>query len=136
MKKPGRLLVTVLTIPFLGGCFGVVQTPLPEAPAEREALNLRGVVIGDPGDGERIEFKEVLDVQWTDDALRVVASQNGDNGFEVVTRTYPVSSLSAVLVREIDANRTSGVVIGIFAGLFVAFAFIFNAEGKDGVLER
>ena len=78
MRKPGRVVVTAVTIPFLAGCFGVLPTPIPSAPAEREALDVRGAVIADSGDGERVDFEEILDVQWTNDELFIVGSRATD----------------------------------------------------------
>lgn len=130
MRKPGRLVVTAVTIPFLAGCFGVHQTPVPAAPAEREALNVRGVVIGDSGDGERVEFEEILEVQWTNDALFIVGSLASDDGPEqVVTRTFPLSSLAGVLVHTVDANKTSGLIAVLAVGLIATWAFVVNGQG-------
>lgn len=117
MRKPARLVVMAVTVPFLGGCFAVLPSPLPTEPAEREALDIRGVVLADSGDGERVEFRDVLAVQWTDDDIQIVGSLVSDNGAgEVVTRTFPYSSLSGVLVRQLDAGPTSGVIGVVIVG--------------------
>ena len=116
MRKPARLIVLAVTVPFLGGCFAVLPSPLPDAPAEREALDIRGVVLADSGDGERVEFRDVLSVQWTDDDIQIVGWLVSDNGAEVVTRTFPFSSLSGVLVRQLDAGPTSGIIGVVIVG--------------------
>ena len=130
MRKPGRLVVTAVTIPFLAGCFGVLETPIPAGLSQREALNVRGVVIADSGDGERVEFEEILEVQWTNDALFIVGSLAADEGAaQIVTRTFPLSSLSSVLVRQVDANKTSGIIAVFAVGLIAMWAFAVNGQG-------
>ena len=56
MRKPGRLTVLMLTLPFMAGCFTVTTVPVPRTQPEREALDVKGVVITDGTTEETIEF--------------------------------------------------------------------------------
>jgi len=118
MRKPPRPLVLALTLPFIAGCFGVVRTPIPASPTEREDLKVRGVVQG----GQDIRFEEIRDVSWTGDQLFIVGRQDTGEGIQEVTRQYPIAGLDAVLVKRLDAGKTSGVVGGVIVGTIIGFA--------------
>ena len=128
MKKPGRLLVIAVSIPLLAGCFGVLPSPIPATPVEREALQVRGVVLNDVRNSERIEFSEVLEVLWADDALSIVGRLADDGEGDFVTRLYPLSTLSAVLVRQLDAGKTSGVMGGLIIGTIAILSVLVSGS--------
>ena len=132
MKKPGTLLVAAVSLPFLTGCFSVLPAPIPTTPAEREQVDLRGVVVrGDNGsDDERVEFSEVLDVQWLDGGLEVVGLDIADD--EARTQQFFYNDLAAVLTRQLDANKTSILIGGVMLSTIAAIAFIVNGQGDRG----
>jgi hypothetical protein len=129
MKKPGRLLVIAVSIPLLAGCFGVLPSPIPATPVEREALQIRGVVLNDVRNNERIEFSEILEVLWADDALSIIGKLADDGEGDYVTRLYPLSTLSAVLVRQVAAGKTSGIMGGLIIGT-IAFLSVLVTGSK------
>jgi hypothetical protein len=135
MTKAGRTLLVAVTIPYLCGCFSVLPTPIPAAPAERAALSVRGVVVGgQPGDveGERIEFRNVVDVTWTTDAVSIVGIQrDGDDTRQLAERRFPLSSLSGVLVRQVDPGRTSAIIGGMIVGAAAIIALLVTGDAAQ-----
>ncbi len=124
MKKPGRFLVLALSAPLLAGCFGVAQVPVPRTAPEREALDLRGVVISDGTTEEEIRFATLHEAAWTPRSLSIVADVNRDGRTETVTRLIPITTLSGVYVRQLDAGKTSGIIGALIVGT-VAVASIW-----------
>jgi hypothetical protein len=117
MRKPPRTLVLLVSAPFLTGCFTVLPTPVPP-PSARNETTIKGVVVGDIDSGEWIEFDEVYDVQWSDQAVSIVGSRVETDGASPVdvTRLFQLRDLGAVLTRQIDPGRTSIVVAGVLVG--------------------
>lgn len=127
MRTPNRALVLTLSLPFMAGCFSTFAVPLPE-PAERSA-DIRGVVRDAGGEDERIEFDTVDDVEWSASEV----TMTGILEEEVVTRSFPVSSLSGVLVRQLDPAKTSVVIAGLFLGSIATVALLVTGQARDGV---
>ena len=126
MKKLPRLLVVTVTIPFLVGCMATLPQPLPES-AARPNTAIRGVVLRNPESGERVEYGRTEFVQWTDSTVVIVGIVRGESP-NVSTRTYRLSDVEAILVREVDPNRTSLLVAGVFVGVGILAAIAFTGK--------
>jgi len=111
----------------MAGCFSTFQAPLPE-PAERSSSDIRGVIRDDGADGERVEFDTVDQVQWSDSEVVVTGILEDES----VTRSYPLSSLSGVLVREVDPAKTSVIIAGFFLGVAATVALLVTGQARDG----
>lgn len=138
MRKPPRLLVLAVAVPFTAGCFSAQPAPLP-SPAEREDVDIRGVVVGDPEDGGRaVEFAEVYDVQWGPSELSIQGMlEDGGPSPNVVTQRYPYADLSGVLARQVDVDRTSILVAGVaFAAVATVVFFFTERTGGAGPTVR
>lgn len=137
MKKPRRVLVIAGMVPFLAGCMGTVAHPLPE-PTLRSSTDVRGVVLGNPESGERIEFSRVDQVEWTDSTLEIVGvlktpdGSGTDGSGNVRVRTFPLSDIGAVLVGGVDPNMTSIVIAGVLVGVATIGAFLFTGSTPPG----
>jgi hypothetical protein len=130
MRKPSRLLAVAISIPFLAGCFSVSQVPVPRAAPDREEMDIRGVVVREAGGTEEvIEFGEVHDVTWTPTSLSVVADVSQDGTTQTITQLYWISTLSVLLVKQLNAGATSAIIGGIIVG---AAAIIASAVTGDG----
>ncbi len=131
MRRPPRALVAAVAAPFLAGCFSVTQVPVPAAHPDREALQLRGVVVVDPDNGsqETLEFQELHQATWTPSSLSFVADVRADGRTETVTRLVPITELQGLLVRQLDAGKTSAIIGGMLVGGIAAVALIVTGEG-------
>lgn len=130
MKQSRRALAAAVAAAFLSGCMGTVAQPLPE-PTARPMTQVRGVVLGDPDDGERIRYRTVEHVAWTDSTLSVSGIVDGSGGLgsaPVTTTTYRLSEVGAVLVRGLDVNRTSLIVAGVMVGASIAAMLLFGGK--------
>ena len=127
MRKPPRALALAVTLPFLGACFSPQPAPLP-SPAQREDVEIQGVVIGDPGDeGEAVRFDEIYEVDWGQSELSIQGRLGGGGPVpNVVTRRYPYRDLSGVLTRQLDVNRTSLLIAGTAFVTISAVVFLFT----------
>lgn len=137
MKRPSAGLVAAVAALFLVGCMGVQARPLPE-PSARVEEGIRGVILADAGDreSERVEPRRVEEVAWTDSTIVItgVFEDGGPDAGGIETRAYRLSSLSGILVRAVDVNRTSAV-IGLAVVVAVAtIALIINGQGGQGPL--
>jgi len=134
MKRPNAGLVALVVAPFLVGCMGIQPIAIPE-PATRPDHEVRGVVLAGAGgaDGVRVEASRVEDVRWTDSTLAItgIFTESGDG---VETREFSLDSLSAILVRGVDVNRTSAIIAVAVVGAVAAIAFIINGKGDQGPL--
>lgn len=130
MRTTPRLVVVLLSLPFLVGCFGVMQVPVPRSLPDRQALDLRGVVVQEPDDGseEVLRFEELHDVTWTTTSLSIVADVEQNGSTQTVTRLIPITELSAVLVRQLDAGRTSALIGGVVVGGIAVLALILTGD--------
>ena len=131
MKRTMSALVTLVTLPFLAGCYGVMQASVPASHPEREALELRGVVVASPDreESEVLEFQELHDATWTPSSLSFVADVDSDNGgTETVTRLVPITELEAVIIRQFDAGRTSAIVGGVIVGTIATLAILITGD--------
>lgn len=127
MKQLARLVVILLAAPLATGCFTVAQVAVPPTAPERQALEVRGVVVRQAGGTEEIiEFTEVHEASWTTTSLSVVADVNENGSTQTITRLFPISTLSGVLVRQLDAGRTSAIVGVVIVG---TAAFVAGAVG-------
>lgn len=138
MRKPARVVAAIAAVPYLVGCFAVLPAPIPASPEERRALTLRGVIVGGPdgngaGDGERVEFGGVENVTWTEDAVSILGiPRSGPGAGELTTRTYPLTSLSALLVRRVEPGRTSALIgATIVLGTAVLAFLVDGFSGQD-----
>ncbi len=142
MSKPHPALVVPITLAFLTGCFHVRVSPLP-AQGEPRPANVRGVVLRGAGDGERVEFERVDDTRWTDSTLTLTGvlrtparsatsqSRPGLTGDAVMSRSFPLSTVSGLLVRQVNANTTS-ILIGVFAvGAIATAAFLLTGKTDE-----
>ena len=130
MRKPSRLLVAALVTPFLTGCFSVTQVAVPPAAPDRDALDVRGVVVRQAGGTEQtVEFETVHELEWTPTSLSVVADAHVDGSTQTITRLYSISTMSGVLVRSLDAGKTSGIIGGIILGTVAFIAVAVTGRG-------
>lgn len=124
----------MVSAPFAAGCFSTFQAPLPE-PAERSS-GIHGVVRNDGEEGERIEFRTVNDVRWSDSEVVIVGtpkdSEPGAARDQVVTRSFVLATLDGVLIRRIDPAKTSGIVAAVFVGAIATAAFLLTGQSKEG----
>ena len=131
MRKPGRLAAVAVSLPFLAGCFTVARAPVPATLPERQALDLRGVVITQPDNGteEVLEFSELHEAVWTPSSLSVVAdiADSGPSP-QMVTRLIPITQLDAVLLRQIDGGKTSAIIGGAIMGTIAAIAILVTGS--------
>lgn len=134
-RRAGRLLVTVVALPHLTGCFSMLPTPIPTSPAEREELGVRGVVIDDGtdnGDGERIEFTDIQSVSWTPESVSIVGvARSGETAGRLAERRFQLSALSAVLVRQVDPGRTSAIIGVLLVGAAAVVAFVVTGKAEQ-----
>ena len=131
MRKPPRLLVVALSIPFLTGCFTVAQVAVPPVAAAREEVDVRGVVVRHAGGTEEVvRFDEVHEVVWTPTALSVVADVSVDGATQTITQLYPISTLSGLLVKQLDAGVTSAIIGGVILGA-IAFVAVAVTGGTN-----
>jgi len=131
MRRTACALVTLVTLPFLTGCYAVMRTPVPGSHPERQALELRGVVVNQSGedDGEVVEFAELHEATWTPSSLSFVADvPRGAGRTETVTRLVPITELEAVMVRQFDAGKTSAIVGGLIVGTIATIAVIITGD--------
>lgn len=133
MRRPRGPLVLLFALPILAGCFGVTQAAVPSSQPEREELDLRGVVVAsaDGGEEEVIRFTELHDVSWTPNALSFVADVRGDGRTETLTRLVPITELEGVLVRQLDAGRTSAIMGAAIVGTVAVIAFVVTGKGRS-----
>jgi hypothetical protein len=132
MKKPRPGLVIALTLPILAGCFTNVALPLP-APAERENTNVKGIVLGEGENAERVEFDQIFDVQWTEESITIIGIPKNSGGSEIPqTNRFSLEDVSAILVRTLDPNRTSGLVAAAFLIPIIIYTVIVNAQSTKG----
>ena len=130
IRRPRRATVALVALPFLVGCFSVTQTAVPRSLPERQELDLRGVVVVRPDDGseEVLEFEEVHDVTWTPSSLSFVADVRQDGRTETVTRLVPITELRRVMVRQVDAGKTSLIVGGVIVATVALITFIVTGD--------
>ncbi len=132
MKKPRPGLVIALTLPFLAGCFTTFALPIPE-PAERADTNVKGVVLGEGENAERVEFDQVDDIQWTEESLVITGITKDSNESGVPqTDAFSLEDLSAILVRSLDPSRTSGLVVALFMIPIASFMVIVSGQSRAG----
>ena len=113
MRKRHRPLLILLCVPFMTGCFGMITTPIPSLPSQRQAMDIGGVV---ESDGTRVEFVEVEDVTWTNDQIFIIGQREIDGTLQQVTNQYPLAGLDltsladavpeTVIVQAIGARVT------------------------------
>jgi len=133
MRKPSRLLATVLLVPFLAGCFTVTQIAVPPAAPDREGMDIRGVVVREAGGTESVtEFDEVHEIVWTPTSLSVVADVKEGGTTQTITQLYSISTLSGLLVRQLDAGPTSAIIGGVIVGLAAFIAMAVTGDGNQG----
>lgn len=100
--------------------------PLPES-AARPTTAIRAVILRNPESGERIEYSQTLVVEWTDSTLAITGIVPAESQ-NMTTRTYRLSDVEAILVREVDVNRTSFLVVGVMVGVGVLSAILFGGK--------
>lgn len=138
MKKPRPALVLAVAIPFLQGCVGVLTQPVPE-PAARSSTRIRGIVVERGGESERIEPDPLHDVVWTDSTVVLTGAFETGSSLPadrrpVETRSYPLSTVTGVLVRQLDGDRTSILVAATIVGGAVIAALLFTGSGNKVIV--
>jgi hypothetical protein len=131
MNKFGRALIALVCLPFLAGCFAVMQVPVPRTAAEREAMNLRGVVVSDGTGEESIRFEELHEAAWTPSSLSIVADVNQDGTRQTITRLIPITTLSGLYVRQIDPGKTSGIIGGLIVGTVAVISVLITGRADE-----
>ncbi len=132
MKKPRPGLVIALTLPFLTGCFTTFALPVPE-PAERGDTEVKGLVLGEGENAERVEFDQVDDVQWTEESLIITGIAKDSDGSGIPqTDAFSLEDISAILVRSLDPNRTSGFVAALFLIPIATWMFLVSGQSREG----
>lgn len=136
MRRFLPTLTTLVAVPFFAACFSAQPAPLP-APEARDDADIRGFVVADSVTGDQeIEFDEVYSVDWgrSDLSIQGVLSDGGDGGSPPgpVRRSYPYSDLSGVLIRQLDADKTS-IFIGAAIITGISTIVYFFAERTGGV---
>ena len=131
MRRLAQAALAGLILPFLAACFTAQPTPLP-APGARGNMDVRGVVFADTlAVRPQIEYSEVYSVVWGARALTIngllKAPEDDASTAGPVQRDYRYSDLSGVLVRRLDADRTS-LLIGATAITAVSVIVFFFAE--------
>jgi hypothetical protein len=107
--------------------------PLP-APEKRNATQIRGVVLR-AAEAQRIEFARVDNVAWTDSMLALTGVLRTDaSSTAVTTRSFALSSLSGVLVREVDADRTSILIAAVGVGTVVIATFLLTGKTDENTM--
>lgn len=142
MRKPRPTLILAVAVPFLTGCFGIQAQPLPE-PQARSSAGVRGLVVRDGTNARRIEFSRVDHVEWTDSTVLLVgvlkdpveagASGSAVDG-TITSRVFPLSSISGVLVRQVDANRTSILIGAVAVGTIAIAALLLTGKTDDSTV--
>lgn len=131
MNKTGRLSVLLFSLPFLAGCFSVTTLPVPRTQPEREALNLRGIVISDGTEEQVIQYDNVLDATWTPSSLSLVGSNGSGDDITTETRLIPITELRGLLVRRLDAGTTSAIIGGLIVGAVATVALIVTGKANE-----
>jgi len=126
LRKLPPLLVVTVTVPFLVGCVSTLVQPLPE-PAERPTTAIRGVILRNSESGEPIEYTETLLVEWTDSTVAITGIVPAESS-NMTTTTYRFSDVEAILVREVDVNRTSFLIIGVMVGVSALAALLWGGK--------
>ena len=128
LRRPPRAAVAIVAAAFLGGCTAVQVQPLPEPPAGPPD-NVAGIVVDDGAEGQRIEFQELHQVEWTDSTVVLGGILKGG---EPMMRSFPLSSVRGVLVRTVDANRASVVIAVVAVGAIAVAALLLTGKTKEG----
>ena len=132
MKKPRPGLIIALALPFLAGCFTTFALPVPE-PAERGDIDLQGVVLGEGENAERVEFDQINDVQWTEESLIITGiTKNSDTPGIPQTSTFSLEDASAILVKNLDPNRTSVIMAALILIPISIWAVVVTGQSKEG----
>ena len=134
MKNPRAALVAAVLLPFLAGCVRVHAQSASDA-AGRDAGAYRGVVLRDAAGGGRVEFSRVDAVEWTDTTLTLTGEalpRPGGAPAGVTTRRFALADVEGVLVRGVDANRTSVLIAAIGVGAAIVGAFVITGENNEG----
>ena len=117
----------MVTVPYLVGCAAILVEPLPE-PAARPTTAIRGVILA--ASGERIDYSRAEFVVWSDSTLAITGIVPAESQ-NVTTRTYLLSDLESVLVRRVDADRTSLLVAGVMVGFAALTAILVTGKTTD-----
>ena len=132
MKKSRPGLIIALVLPFLAGCFTTFALPVPE-PAERGDIDLQGVVLGEGENAERVEFDQIDDVQWTEESLIITGiTKNSDTPGIPQASAFSLEDASALLVKNLDPNRTSGLIAALFLIPISIWMVVVSGQSRDG----
>ena len=132
MKKPRPGLIIAPALPFLAGCFATFALPVPE-PADRGDTDVQGVVLGEGENAERVEFDQIYDVQWTEESLIITGiAKNSDTPEISQARAFSLEDVSAILVRDLDPNRTSGIIAALFLIPISIWMIVVSGQSREG----
>jgi hypothetical protein len=88
----------------------------------------------DNGEGQHLEFRDIQRVTWTDDAISIVGVQrDGDGSGQLSERRFDLSTLSAVLVRELDPGKTSAIIGGTIVGTAAIITLLITGSGQNRI---
>jgi hypothetical protein len=132
MKKPRPGLIIALALPFLAGCLTTLALPVPE-PAERGDTDVQGVVLGEGENAERVEFDQIDAVQWTEESLIITGiTKNSDTPGIPQASAFSLEDASALLVKNLDPNRTSGLIAALFLIPISIWMVVVSGQSRDG----
>ena len=132
MKKPRPGLIIALALPFLAGCLATFALPVPE-PAERGDTDVQGVVLGEGENAERVEFDQIDNVQWTEESLIITGiTKNSDTPGIPQASAFSLEDASALLVKNLDPNRTSGLIAALFLIPISIWMVVVSGQSRDG----
>ena len=94
---------------------------------------MRGLVLGEGENAERVEFDQIDDVQWTEESLIITGIAKDSDGSGIPqTDAFSLEDVSAILVRSLDPNRTSGFVAALFLIPIATWMFLVSGQSREG----
>lgn len=94
---------------------------------------MQGVVLGEGENAERVEFDQIYDVQWTEESLIITGiAKNSDTPEIPQTSTFSLEDASAILVKNLDPNRTSVIMAALILIPISIWAVVVTGQSKEG----
>jgi hypothetical protein len=91
------------------------------------------VVLGEGENAERVEFDQVNDVQWTEESLIITGiAKDSDTPGIPQTSTFSLEDASAILVKNVDPSRTSGIIAALFLIPISIWMVIVSGQSREG----
>ncbi len=80
-----------------------------------------------------MEFDQIDDVQWTEESLIITGIAKDSDGSGIPqTDAFSLEDVSAILVRSLDPNRTSGLVAGVFLVPIAIWMVLVSGQSRAG----